>query len=91
MGGCVTSDNIQGLETLEAWKRAKDFAIKVCKEVLPLSNAPKSWQMNLDLVMRLGKTHLSTPWITRKALSLWKINKPVLPFTIYHSPLTMIH
>jgi hypothetical protein len=28
----MTSDNIQGLETLEAWKRAKEFTVKVCKE-----------------------------------------------------------
>jgi len=30
----VTADNIQGLETLEAWKRAKDFAVKVCRPIL---------------------------------------------------------
>jgi hypothetical protein len=32
----VTSDNIQGLETLETWKHAKDFAFKLWTEGLPL-------------------------------------------------------
>jgi four helix bundle protein len=31
----MTPDNVQGLETLEAWRRAKDLAVKVCKEILP--------------------------------------------------------
>ena len=31
----MTPDNFQGLETLEAWKRAKDFAVKVCLLILP--------------------------------------------------------
>lgn len=42
----MTSDNIQGLETLEAWKRAKDFAVKVCKEVLPLLPAEEKWSLS---------------------------------------------
>jgi hypothetical protein len=41
----MSSDNIQGLETLEAWKRAKDFAVKVCKEVLPLLPAEEKWSL----------------------------------------------
>jgi len=42
----MTSDNIQGLETLEDWKRAKDFAMKVCKEVLPLLPAEEKWSLS---------------------------------------------
>jgi four helix bundle protein len=45
----VTSDNIQGLETLEAWKRAKDFAVKVCKEVLPLLPAEEKWSLSQQI------------------------------------------
>ncbi len=32
----MAADNIQGLETLEAWKKSKSFAVKVYKEILPL-------------------------------------------------------
>lgn len=45
----MTSDNIQGLETLEAWKRAKDFAVKVCKEVLPLLPAEEKWSLSQQI------------------------------------------
>ena len=45
----MTSDNIQGLETLEAWKRAKDFAVKVCKELLPLLPAEEKWSLSQQI------------------------------------------
>ncbi|MFT3891659.1 MAG: four helix bundle protein [Anaerolineales bacterium] len=45
----MTSDNIQGLETLEAWKRAKDFAVKVCKEILPLLPTDEKWSLSQQL------------------------------------------
>jgi four helix bundle protein len=45
----VTSDNIQGLETLEAWKRAKNFAVKVCKEVLPLLPIEEKWGLSQQI------------------------------------------
>jgi four helix bundle protein len=45
----MSSDNIQGLETLEAWKRAKDFAVKVCKEVLPLLPAEEKWSLSQQI------------------------------------------
>ena len=45
----MTSDNIQGLETLEAWKRAKEFAVKVCKEVLPLLPAEEKWSLSQQI------------------------------------------
>lgn len=45
----MTSDNIQGLETLEAWKRAKDFAVKVCKEILPLLPANEKWSLSQQI------------------------------------------
>jgi four helix bundle protein len=49
MGGCVTTANIQGLETLEAWKRSKDFAVKVCSEVLPLLPAEEKWNLSQQI------------------------------------------
>ena len=45
----MTSDNIQGLETLEAWKRAKDFAVKLCKEILPLLPAEERWSLGQQI------------------------------------------
>jgi len=45
----MSSDNIQGLETLEAWKQAKDFAVKVCKEVLPLLPVEEKWSLSQQI------------------------------------------
>ena len=45
----MTIDNIQGLETLEAWKRAKDFTVKVCKEILPLLPAEEKWSLSQQI------------------------------------------
>lgn len=45
----MTADNIQGLETLEAWKRAKDFAVKVCKEILPLLPTEEKWSLSQQI------------------------------------------
>jgi four helix bundle protein len=45
----MNSDNIQGLETLEAWKRAKDLAVKVCKEILPLLPAEERWSLSQQI------------------------------------------
>jgi four helix bundle protein len=40
------SDNIQGLETLEAWKKARVLALVVYREVLPLLPAEEKWHLN---------------------------------------------
>ena len=45
----MTTDNIQGLETLEAWKKAKEFAVKVCKELLPLLPAEEKWSLSQQI------------------------------------------
>lgn len=45
----MSSDNIQGLETLETWKQAKDFAVKICKEVLPLFPIEEKWSLSQQL------------------------------------------
>lgn len=45
----MTSDNMQGLETLEAWKHAKDSAVKVCKQVLPLLSAEEKWSLDQQI------------------------------------------
>ena len=45
----MASDNIQGLETMDAWKRSKDFAVKVCKEVLPLLPAEEKWSLGQQI------------------------------------------
>ncbi len=46
----MTNGNVQGLETLEAWKKSKEFAVKVYKEVLPLLPSAERW--NLDQQIR---------------------------------------
>ena len=45
----MSADNIQGLDTLEAWKRSKDFALRVYKEVLPLLPAEEKWNLNQQI------------------------------------------
>lgn len=42
----MSSDNIQGLETLEAWKKARAFVLVVYKEVLPLLPADEKWHLS---------------------------------------------
>jgi four helix bundle protein len=45
----VSDDNIQGLETLEAWKKARAFVLVVYKEVLPLLPADEKWHLNQQI------------------------------------------
>jgi four helix bundle protein len=45
----MSSDNIQGLDTLEAWKRSKDFALRVYKDVLPLLPVEEKWNLNQQI------------------------------------------
>lgn len=45
----MSSDNIQGLETLEAWKKAKAFVLVVYKEILPLLPADEKWHLNQQI------------------------------------------
>lgn len=45
----MSSDNIQGLETLEAWKKARAFVLVVYKEVLPLLPANEKWHLNQQI------------------------------------------
>jgi four helix bundle protein len=42
--------NIQGLDTLEAWKRSVDFATRIYTDVLPLLPPAEKW--NLDQQIR---------------------------------------
>jgi four helix bundle protein len=45
----VSSDNIQGLETLEAWKKARAFVLVVYQEALPLLPADEKWHLNQQI------------------------------------------
>jgi four helix bundle protein len=45
----MTSDNIQGLETLEVWKMAKDLALTVYKQVLPKLPDEEKWNLNTQI------------------------------------------
>ena len=41
--------SIKSLETLEAWKKAKEFALRVYQEVLPLLPSEEKWNLNQQL------------------------------------------
>ena len=45
----MSADNIQGLDTLEAWKRSKDFALRVYKDILPLLPSEEKWSLNQQI------------------------------------------
>ncbi len=45
----MSADNIQGLDTLEAWKRSKDFALRTYKDILPLLPAEEKWNLNQQI------------------------------------------
>jgi four helix bundle protein len=48
---------IESLEKLEAWKRAKEFSLKIYREVLPLLPPEEKWGMN----QQLRRSALSIP------------------------------
>lgn len=41
--------SIKSLETLEAWKKAKEFALRIYLEVLPLLPPEEKWNLNQQL------------------------------------------
>jgi four helix bundle protein len=41
--------SIKSLETLEAWKKAKEFALRIYREVLPLLPPEEKWNLNQQL------------------------------------------
>ncbi|MCA1899818.1 MAG: four helix bundle protein [Chloroflexi bacterium] len=43
------SDNVQGLETLEAWKKARVLTFVVYREILPLLPAEKKRRLNRQI------------------------------------------
>jgi four helix bundle protein len=45
----MSGDNVQGLETLEAWKKARTLVLVVYKEVLPLLPAEEKWHLNQQM------------------------------------------
>lgn len=44
-----TGMSIKSLETLETWKRAKEFALRIYREVLPSLPSDKKWNINQQL------------------------------------------
>jgi len=49
--------SVQGLKRLQVWVRAKDFALKVYKQVLPLLPPEEKWNLN----QQLRRSSLSIP------------------------------
>ncbi len=45
----MSSDNVQGLENLETWKKAKELALAVYQQVLPKLPADEKWNLNQQL------------------------------------------
>lgn len=41
--------SVKSLETLEAWKKAKEFTLRVYREVLPLLPPEEKWNLNQQL------------------------------------------
>ena len=41
--------SIQGLQKLEVWKRAKDFALRIYQDVLPLLPQEEKWNLSSQL------------------------------------------
>ncbi|MFH1908118.1 MAG: four helix bundle protein [Chloroflexota bacterium] len=41
--------SIQGLQRLEVWRRSKDFALRIYREVLPLLPPEEKWALNQQL------------------------------------------
>lgn len=41
--------SIKSLETLEAWKKAKEFALRIYREVLPLLPSEEKWNLNQQI------------------------------------------
>lgn len=41
--------SVKSLETLEVWKKAKEFALQVYREVLPLLPPEEKWNLNQQL------------------------------------------
>lgn len=41
--------SIKSLETLEAWKKAKEFALRIYREVLPLLPSEEKWNFSQQL------------------------------------------
>lgn len=41
--------SVKSLETLETWKKAKEFALRVYREVLPLLPSEEKWSLNQQL------------------------------------------
>lgn len=41
--------SIKSLETLETWKKAKEFALRVYREGLPLLPSEEKWNLNQQL------------------------------------------
>jgi len=41
--------SIQGLQRLEVWRRSKDFALRIYREILPLLPPEEKWALNQQL------------------------------------------
>jgi four helix bundle protein len=41
--------SVDGLKRLKVWARAKDFALKICKQTLPLLPQEEKWNLNQQL------------------------------------------
>jgi len=49
--------SLEGLNRLKVWVKAKEFAVSICKEVLPLLPSEEKWNLN----QQLRRAALSVP------------------------------
>ena len=45
----MSNDNIQGLETLETWKKSRAFVLVIYKEVVPLLPVEEKWHLSQQI------------------------------------------
>jgi four helix bundle protein len=45
MGNSMADNNVQGLDSLEAWTKSMELALRVYKEVLPLLPSSEKWNL----------------------------------------------
>lgn len=49
--------SVKSLETLETWRKAKEFTLRIYREMLPLLPAEEKWNLN----QQLRRSSLSIP------------------------------
>ena len=63
--------SIKSLETLETWKKSKEFSLRIYREVLPLLPSEEKWNLN----QQLRRLSLSVPANIAEGYGRFRINE----------------